>query len=242
MDTGLRRHRTRVVGFSGIDGAGKSTQIERLKAHLEENGFCVEIVSFWDKVATLKGLRESAGHVIFKGDRGVGSPSAPINRRDKNVRSFPMTLFRLVLYLCDAFSARTATRRAQRSGCDLVVFDRTIYDELANLDLQKGVYRRYAEFIAKLVPAPDISYVLDADPSQARARKPEYPIDFLILNRQSYLTLSRTIGRIFVVPAGPVEEVGQIVLERTRALFQGERSWTRNAIVDTAAMAQLRSR
>jgi Thymidylate kinase len=230
MDIGHRRIRTLIVGFSGIDGAGKSTQIEKLKAHSEENGLSVEIVSFWDRVATLKGVRESAGHTIFKGDKGVGSPSAPINRRDKNVRSFPMTLLRLGLYLCDALSARKATRRAQRSGRDLVVFDRTIYDELANLDLQKGMYRKYAQFIAKL------------DPAQARARKPEYPIDFLILNRQSYLTLSRTIGGIFVVPALPVEEVEQIVREKTLALIQSKTSWTRNEELDKPLVAQLRPR
>ncbi len=234
--------RTRIVGFSGIDGAGKSTQIDELRARFEENGFRVEIISFWDKVATLKGLRESAGHAIFKGDKGVGSPSAPINRRDKNVRSFPITLFRIGLYLCDAFSARTATKRAQRSGCDLVVFDRSIYDELANLDLQKRVYRLYAQFIARLVPAPDISYVLDADPAQARARKPEYPIDFLIVNRQSYLSLSKAIEGIVVIPALPVEEVRQIVLEKTLALFQREAKWTESGEAEKPLLAGMRPR
>jgi thymidylate kinase len=211
-----------IFSFSGIDGAGKSTQIDKLRSHFEQNGLRVEIIAFWDKVATFKSLRESAGHVIFKGDQGVGSPSAPINRLDKNVRCLPMTLCRWVLYFFDALSARAVTTRALRSNCDLVIFDRSIHDELANLDLTKPVHRMYAQFIAKLVPAPHITYVLDADPAQARARKPEYPIGFLIENRRAYLNLSKVIERITIVPALPMDEVQQLVLEQALALYQSE--------------------
>src|SRR5665213_1540291 len=76
-----------LISFSGIDGAGKSTQIENLRTHLQASGLQVDIITFWDDVATLKQFREGVGHKIFKGDQGVGSPDAPIERRDKNVRS-----------------------------------------------------------------------------------------------------------------------------------------------------------
>jgi hypothetical protein len=112
--------------------------------------------------------------------------------------------------------------RALRSGCDLVVFDRSIHDELANLDLTKPVHRMYAQLIVKIVPAPHISYVLDADPAQARARKPEYPIDFLIENRRAYLNLSKVIEGITVVPALPMDEVQQMVLEKALVLYRSE--------------------
>ena len=77
--------RTNLVSFSGIDGSGKSTQIEALRARLEKDGLRVLLITFWDDIARLTGLREATGHRIFKGDKGVGSPSAPINRRDKKV-------------------------------------------------------------------------------------------------------------------------------------------------------------
>ena len=86
--------RTIFVSFSGVDGAGKSTQIENLVAHLVRDGLRVQVVRFWDDVARLKGIRETSGHKIFKGDKGVGTPSAPINRRDKNVQSPWMTCVR----------------------------------------------------------------------------------------------------------------------------------------------------
>ena len=196
-----------LVSFSGIDGAGKSTQIGNLRVRLGEAGLRVHLITFWDDVATLKNIREGAGHKLFKGDKGVGSPEAPIVRRDKNVQSPLMTLFRMALYFCDAISLRRKVREALRSGADVVIFDRYLYDELANLNLNSAAIRLYVRTIMRLVPRPAAAFVLDADPVQARARKPEYPLEFLHSNRNSYLQLSRLIGGITIISAAPVDEV-----------------------------------
>jgi thymidylate kinase len=203
--------RTRFVSFSGIDGAGKSTQIDALRNRLEAAGLRVRILTFWDDVACFKGMRESAGHTLFRGDKGVGTPEMPINRRDKNVRSRTMTMVRWWLYFADAVSLRLAVRRALRSG-DFLICDRYAWDELANLTLHWWITRMYVRLIARVVPRPDVSFVLDADPIQARSRKPEYPLDFLYRCRESYLTLSELVGELTVVPPGPVGEVEAQIL------------------------------
>ena len=200
------------ISFSGIDGSGKSTQIETLCARLREDGLRVQSIRFWDDIARLTRFREATGHIVFKGDKGVGSPSAPINRRDKNVRSLLMTVVRLFLYFIDAISVRFAVEKALRSGVDLVIFDRYIYDELANLNLRNRAIQVYCLLIMKLVPKPAISYLLDADPVKARARKPEYPLEFLHFNRQSYLSLSELIGGITLIPPMPIDEAKREVL------------------------------
>jgi thymidylate kinase len=207
-----KNSRTNFVSFSGIDGAGKSTQIEALCARLREDGLRVHTIRFWDEIARLKGIRETAGHKVFKGDKGVGSPEAPINRRDKNVQSWPMTCVRLFIYFVDAVSTRLAVGKALRSGVDLVIFDRYTYDELANLTLRNPLIRAYVRFIMMFVPRPQISYFLDADPVKARERKPEYPLEFLITNRQSYFALINLVGGITVIAPGPIREVEQAVL------------------------------
>ncbi len=217
MDQALtKRNRARFVSFSGVDGAGKSTQIQFLSATLQQAGLRVRSVAFWDEVATLTRLRERTGHTIFKGDKGVGTPSAPVQRRDKNVRSRLMTALRVCLYFADAISTRRAVHHALRSDADLVIFDRYIYDELANLTLSTGLVRAYVRMIMKLVPRPDISYFLDADPRLARARKPEYPLEFIYLNRQSYLQLSALIGGVTVIDPSPLPDVQRQVLEHAR--------------------------
>ncbi|MGH9607757.1 MAG: thymidylate kinase [Terracidiphilus sp.] len=205
-------HKT-VITFSGIDGAGKTTQIRNLCAKLREAGLRLHLVVFWDDVARLTRFREAAGHALFKGDRGIGTPAAPINRRDKNIRSWWMSFMRLCLYSVDAFSTRAAVQRALRSDANVIVFDRFIYDELANLNLRNFFMRAYARLIAKVVPRPQISYLMDADPKQARARKPEYPVEFLIHSRQSYLALSKLIGGMKVIESMSLQEAEREVLK-----------------------------
>ena len=194
------------MSFSGIDGAGKSTQIANLSASLHEAGCRVKLITFWDDVATLKGIREDVGHKVFKGDKGVGSPDAPIQRRDKNVRSPLMTLVRMAIYIADAVSLRLRAKAAMESEADVVIFDRYIYDELANLNLHSAATRAYVRGVMKLAPRPDVGFVLDADPDQAFARKPEYPLEFLHSNRNSYLQLSDVLGGITVIPPLAIED------------------------------------
>ena len=201
------------VSFSGIDGAGKSTQIENLRSRMSELGLVVRIITFWDDIAMLTGVREVSGHKLFKGEKGVGSPERPINRRDKNVQSFPMTIVRSFLYLLDAISLRLVVSKALRSGADFIIFDRYAYDELANLNLKNMASRAYVRLIMSIVPRPDVSYILDADPVAARARKPEYPVEFLHSSRASYMTLSKLIGGMTIIPPLPIQEVKGMVVE-----------------------------
>src|ERR1700759_1526311 len=120
------------VSFSGIDGSGKSTQIESLSAHMKSAGLVVRVIPFWDEIATFTSMRETTGHALFKGEKGVGSPDKPINRRDKNVQSWPMTVLRYFLYFSDAISLRRTVLKALKGNADFVIFDRYAYDELAN--------------------------------------------------------------------------------------------------------------
>ena len=203
--------RPRLVSFSGIDGAGKSTQIQALRARLNDVGVRVSLVTFWDDVARLTRVREVTGHTLFKGDKGVGTPAQPVNRRDKNVRSWYMTAVRFGLYFVDAISLRIEVARALRTNTDVIIFDRYLYDELANLSLQNRIERAYVRLLLPFVPQPDVSFVLDADPVQARARKPEYPLDFLHRSRASYLALSELVSGMTVVAPQPVQDVEQQV-------------------------------
>jgi thymidylate kinase len=202
-----------LVSFSGIDGAGKSTQIEALQARLSEAGLRVLLVTFWNDVAKLTRIREVSGHTLFQGDKGVGTPERPVNRQDKNVQSWYMTPVRFCLYLVDAISLHRVVAKSLRADADVIIFDRYVYDELANLSPRNPITRLYVRLLLRLAPKPDISYLLDADPAQARVRKPEYPLDFLHSSRASYLALSEVAGMTIIAPQ-PVQDVTQQILQQ----------------------------
>ena len=202
------------VSFSGIDGAGKSTQIANLQLRLNKAGVHVRLITFWNDVARLTRIREVSGHTLFNGDKGVGTPAAPVHRRDKNVQSWYMTAVRLCLYFVDAISLRVVVAKALRGDADLVIFDRYIYDELANLSLHNGITRAYVRLLLMIVPQPEVRFLLDADPVQACARKPEYPLAFVRNSRASYLALSKLVGGVTIIAPQNIEDVGRQVIQK----------------------------
>ena len=200
----------KVVSFSGIDGAGKTTQINALCQYVRDLGFQVTVFTFWDNIVALSRFRERLSSKAFKGDQGIGSPERPIVRRDKNVSAWYITATRLVLYTLDAFSLGIATSRFV-DGSGFIIFDRYIYDELANLPLQSWPIRWFIRLLMIFVPKPDVALLLDAEPESATVRKPEYPLEFVRRNRESYLRFSRLVSGITVIPPLPVEQATAMV-------------------------------
>jgi len=135
----------------------------------------------------------------------VGSPEKPLHRRDKNVTSAPVTVMRFGLYFADALNLCRKVREARKSNVDVVIFDRYIYDELANLPLTDRFARMFARLVLKLVPQPDIAYVIDADPVAAQTRKPEYPLEFVRRNREAYIRLAQLAGNMTVVAPDSIQ-------------------------------------
>ncbi len=208
----MRLDGVKVVSFSGIDGAGKSTQIEALGNSLRARGFHCVLYTFWDDVVAFSKLRERVTLRAFKGDEGIGSPAEPILRRDKNVTTWYMTIFRLFLYTLDAFSLSVAVSRSAESDADFLIFDRYIYDELANLPMKNPAVRQYIRALLRFIPQPDVALFLDADPEAAAIRKPEYPLEFVRRNRDAYHRMSRLVG-MTVVPPLSIEQTSGIIDE-----------------------------
>jgi thymidylate kinase len=202
----MRSNNVKVISFSGIDGAGKSTQIEAVQCYLRELRLRFSVYTFWDDVVVFSRFRERVSLKAFKGEKGVGSPDQPISRRDKNVTSWYVTVVRLLLYLMDACSLRVAVARCCNADVDFILFDRYIYDELANLPLNHWLLLLYARLLVMVAPRPDLAFVVDADPEAAHDRKPEYPLEFVRKNRAAYITFSRVVQGMTVLEPLAIEE------------------------------------
>jgi thymidylate kinase len=204
--------KTLLISFSGLDGSGKSTQISNLVRALHDSGYRTKQLAFWDNVVVGTRYREGFVHKAYKSQRGIGAPGKPVERRDKNVRRWYLTVARHLLYFVDAVNLRFVVGSARRSGASVVILDRYIYDELANLPLSSPLTRAYVRFVNWIVPRPDVAYLLDADPEAARARKPEYPVDFMRECRGAYKNLASIVGGITVIPPLELEAAKAAVL------------------------------
>jgi len=204
-----------IVSFSGIDGAGKSTQIQKLREYLAAHGVAVKELTFWDNVVMFPRMRAGFSRRVLQSDGSIGSPEKPADRRDKNTQNAPLLLGRSVLHFFDVANLRRIVRKAKAENSGVVIFDRYIYDQLAALPMQTWWARAFARVLLRVAPKPDLSYVLDADPEVARARKPEYPLEFMRKYRSSYLEL-RKMANLQLIQPGEVDEVHQAIVDRFR--------------------------
>lgn len=206
-----------LISFSGLDGSGKSTQIENLRAVLEASGLSTRLVAFWDNVVVGVKYREGFVHKVYKSERGIGAPDKPVNRRDKNMRAWYLTLARHLLYLLDAINLCRVVAGEKKTGAGAIVFDRYIYDELSNLTLTNPLSRVFVRFVHAFVPRPDIAYLLDADPARARERKPEYPLEFMKECRRTYFELANLLETLTIIPDLSLPEAKAAVVRAAQA-------------------------
>ena len=211
-----------LISFSGLDGSGKSTQIAALEEHLRAQGLRTLTLAFWDDVVVGTKWREGFVHKVYKSEKGVGAPGKPVERRDKNVRKWYLSIARHLLYTMDAANLSIVVGHAMRSGVDAVILDRYIYDELANLPLTNPLTRLYIRAVHALVPRPDVAYLLDVDVDAARARKPEYPVEFMRSCRIAYFELDRMLGTMTVIPPLPLKEASEEVIRAVEEKLRGE--------------------
>jgi thymidylate kinase len=174
-----------VVAFSGLDGAGKSSQAQRLRGALAARG--VESAVHWLPLGhsgLQRWLRSAAVRIASsartRADSRTPAAAAPFagTRQGRAIRersglvTHAWTGVVAVIY---AVTYRIAVARHARRG-RILIFDRYTVDAAAQLRYFQGSRRdfRFQLWILRaLAPPPARAYLLDVDPSIALARKAE---------------------------------------------------------------------
>lgn len=208
-----------LITFSGLDGAGKSTLIERLRTVLAADGHRVTVLTMYDDIgvyAFIRRVRDTVtgrpGWLTRPGATAPRASSDPDRLGIPPARhgSLMSVLFRIVrskrtkrvVYCVDLllFRLRLAVARA---GPRVLVTDRYFYDSLA--DVADGRRWSYIHWFLSLLPAPDVPVFVDVPPEAAFRRKAEYSVRYLARRREVYRHIFSRVERCLVLKNDDLE-------------------------------------
>lgn len=189
----LRRpRRGAVIALSGLDGVGKSTQAQALRATLTKLGY--ETTVQWAPIGSNPALRHFASvskralaHLPFGPladadgdavDRRLLSHTSEDARGHSRPRKLAASTWSMVTTLANAASYRRSARGTLIGG-RVVIFDRYVLDSIVDLRFSYAPDGRlpvHEGLIRLLAPTPRLTFLLDASPETAHARKPDWSL------------------------------------------------------------------
>lgn len=191
-----------LVAIEGVDGMGKCTQANMLKARLNADNTLARVISFprddGPAGATIRGLL--SGKYMMVDYLNVHAKTAELETIQ-------------ALMLADRLAAGDLLREnGVVTICDRYIFSGIVYGAVDGLD-EPWLYSMH-----KLLPQPDIQILLDANPEIAKLRRPvmrdRYERDFVKLHkiREKYLSIwreaaSASLGKWFIVDASQDPDV-----------------------------------
>ena len=173
-----------ILTVSGLDGSGKSTQIELLKKSLESQG---------KKVFYFHAIEFSLANKITDFKRKyclicklTGKCKIPSNKETLSVtkaNALQIELRKLFLKI-DLFRFKKLLTKLASENFDYVLSDRYFYDSLINIEYLAKKEIDYSYSIVK----PDVSICLQADPEliMSRDRVPDQGLQYLIDKKNIY--------------------------------------------------------
>ena len=195
----------KIISFEGIEGVGKSTQINLLKDYLESKNYLIEI------------YREP-------GSTPVGEKIRDILLDSNNDLSNETELLLM-------FAARSELidKKINTSQCDYLLLDR-FYD--ASMAYQGYGRKLSKDFITSLTsfincPVPDLSFLLDISVKEGFQRKnndvkdriESSSNDFFNKVRKGYKTIAKANKNRFEIinAANDIDEIHQIIIKKIQS-------------------------
>jgi len=207
-----------LITFSGLDGAGKSTLIDWLKAELERRHRAVRVLHMTDNVglyAAVRSVRDALGRLA--GRRPGAAPERPRmsgevpthagdGTRAARVRALLWRLrdavlwnkpIRRALYPLDLMIFLVIRWYVEAFRGQVLITDRYFYDTL--VDVADDGRWFWVRLLERVTPAPDVPVFLEISPEESFARKGEYSVPYLARRGAAYRAVQPLVPRALVV-------------------------------------------
>jgi thymidylate kinase len=209
-----------LITFSGLDGAGKSTLIERLRKKLEAQDRRVAVYHMYRHVGLYACARfllaRIGGEDFLRSASNEENDSSPRDRQRSAARRLGSAVawsktLRQCAYPFDLLIFLGYRLYVERVRGRVLIMDRYFYDTLA--DVAAGGGWRGARLLARLTPTPHVPIYLDVSPEQACARKGGHTVAYLSRRREAYRTFFPRGRRAVVLDAGGDADATALAME-----------------------------
>jgi thymidylate kinase len=194
----------RVITISGLDGSGKSTQVERLSKRLADEG---------KRVHYFHSVHFSVAEKLSRRSKSRGpAGSERAEKPGVTSASGPSIALRKLFLRVDLVRYRRLLRRLEAEGYDAVLSDRYFYDNVVNI----AYLSRTTRLLAVRIPQPTHRFYLRVQPAaiMSRGRAPEQGIAYLEAKLTLYDALAARDGLVVVDGSATEAAVAADILKR----------------------------